>query len=144
MGIFLNDPVGHGIELIEAGAEMGVEIQHPVFAAPELLHAGKALKNKAHVALERGVQVVEGFHEAAMVPGVVQEGNGAGEPAGAVFIEFQEDLGPGPFAVGKAIQNGHLGVIRQGTELVQEIFGGTVEAHIDEGLFQGLGNLDEI
>ena len=144
MGAFFHDPVGDGIQFIQARTGMGIKFQDGVFPAPQVLHAGQGIKDETHIAAHGAVQVVEciGYH--LRVPGLV-DAHDLVRPLGAVFfVKLAEHLAAIALAMGKAVQDGQVLILRQGTEVFQKGAGGSIKGDVNQGLVLILGFLDEI
>jgi hypothetical protein len=123
---------------------MGVKGEEPVFTPPELLHAGEALKNKAHVSWQGGVNLIEGRLEFLGLAGFLHPDDAAGGIWFLITIKLEEEVGAAALAVGKAVQDDEAGIIGQVSQFVQEIFGRAIKTHINYGLVLELGSLKKI
>ena len=89
---------------------MGVKGEEPVLAAPEFLHAGEALKDKAHVAFKGAVDFIEEIHEFLRLPGLLYFDDAAGKFGVRFLIKLEKEAGAAPLAVGEAVQDDEAGI----------------------------------
>ena len=62
----------------------------------------------------------------------------------SALVKLQEEIGPGPLAVGEAIQHRQGRRVGQPTQFVHEVLGGAIEADVYDRLFADMGGFDEI
>jgi hypothetical protein len=70
------------------------------------------------------------------------------DPAGGlgvlISIKLEEEVGAAALAVGKTVQDDEAGIIGQGSQFVQEIFGRAVEAYVNYRFILQLRSLEKI
>ena len=142
MGVLFQDPVGNGVQIVQPGTGMGVKIEEPVFTSPEFLHAGKTLKNKPHIAVQRSMDFIQERFEFPGVARLLHHNDAAGRLGLGFFKKLEKEVGAAPLTLGKAVQDDEAWIIGQIPQLIQQIFRRPVKTDINYGFlltrFQGL------
>jgi hypothetical protein len=87
------------------------------------------------------VNLIERLFEFLGLARVLHPNDPAGGLGVLISIKFEEEVGAAALAGGKTVQDDEAGIIGQGSQFVQEIFGRAVEAYINYGFVLQLRSL---
>lgn len=88
---------------------------------PQLLHTRQAFEDNAGIGWKMFEKGVKGFRKFLPILRCLHLNDTPFKRFGFFLVEFEENIGGRPLTMGKTIQNGQMGVVRQGPELLQQI-----------------------
>ena len=135
MRLALQQPVGHGVQVVETRAHVGEEAEGALLVAPELEHAGQAVEDVGGAALNLRLQALQGLDDLLRVLRLGHTDD-AGLPACllglAGLVEVPEYLVAAALAGGEAVDQHKPPAPRAAAVSAQDGLRGAVEADQDD------------
>ena len=144
MGVFLHDPIGHRIKLIESGTRMSIKIQNFVLTTPKLLHSRQTFKNQPDIAFQGRMYSINGIHDMLRLTGLIYTNYSAWPFRLSVIIKPQEYIGARAFTPGETVKDCQQRILCEWSQFFEEIAGRSIKTYIYDGLPLRLRSLDEV
>ena len=108
MGFLLQNPVGHGLKVIEPWAGVGEKFVSQILIAPDVLHSGQAVEDISDTCSLLDLDPIHGYPELRKVLGIFNFDHTSFKSLLPSLIKITEEGVTVPLSRGKAVQDGQI------------------------------------